>query len=215
MTLRLNVSSRNLLMSHARDIIRKSHKMTEGHDKLHEKIVDMAVDLVKSVYPEADLKVLSKYNMVLEISRGNFRYHDSSDVFDIQFNKRTGKKILDRDEFTSIKIKVPYSHAGYNSKIYLASKELSDAMRQYDLEDTNYTKELNEKVENYRQVINHAKTFEQLIEYWPEAAQLSEQLIEKLPVAISNEVIESIRAESLARIKAAEQAAKKAAKNLK
>lgn len=215
MTLRLNVSNRNLLMSHARVIIRQSHKMTEDHDKLYEKMVDMAVALVKAEYPESDLKVLAKYDMVFETSRCNFRYHDNSDVFDVCFNKRTGKKIMDRDEYSSIKIKVPQRHGGYNNKIYLASKELSEAMRQYNLEDTLYTKELNEKIEAYRQVINHAKTFEQLIEYWPEAAQLSEQLIDKLPVAISNEVIESIRAESLARIKAAEVAAKKAAKNLK
>ena len=80
-------------------------------------------------------------------------------------------------------------------------------LNKYELEDTEYTNTLNLKIQQYNSVINSCKTFEQLVEIWPEAALMSQALDFNLPMCLSNETIETVKAESLARMEAAKKAA--------
>jgi hypothetical protein len=89
-----------------------------------------------------------------------------------------------------------------NNSLYLADGKTTDAYAKYDLSHTAYAKALNAKYRDYGALIDASTTLEQIEEVWPEAGKMLRKRIEAtLPVVLSDEVMERIKADSKTRKK--------------
>lgn len=211
MTLRLNKDHRSSLKALADQIIRADHALTDSHTTTFNGILDLSKSIVLADTPDSDIKVLRKYNGTHKLRNASFVFTDSTDVFNVSFNKARARKAYGKsDEYTDTEIEAYYpevpnlGHQGWSSrKVYQSSEKLTKMYRAYDLADTKYDNELREKLSKYFNLIDHCTTFESLLSVWPEAEKLSATFYVNLPSVITDDVINSIKSESLARMEKA------------
>lgn len=201
MTIRLNNQHRNALKKLARDIVMNDMSGYEVVKKLRHDMGLIALNQIKKDYPVEDMKVLRKYEVTGEMSACLFFAHNTSELISITFYDDAAKP-------TNYEMPInTFAYSG-GSRRPRASQKLTEAYYKYQVEEKKFNDSLNEKLNRYFQVIDHFKTYESLVEAWPEAAKISSEFTNNLPAVISDETIAMVKADAERRL-AAEKSKKK------
>lgn len=205
MTTRLNNDHRNVLLSLARKVAEETLDSTVQVKKFKTELAELARPIVLKEFPIEDMKILRKYEVASYDFAFRFVHDGSSDIFQVRFDYDIDPKDYASDKeykkaHEAMGIIVP---DGYNvrSRILKASKKLSDTRHAYEKLKNKHQADYTAMFSRYAAIIQHYKTYESLVEVWPEAATVSAAIRANLPAVISNEIIEQIKAESEARMK--------------
>lgn len=205
MTTRLNTEHRTALLALARKVVIETLDTTEEVRKFQKALSEEAHKIVLAYYNQSEMLILKKYKVSVCNLNWNFAHHDTSDVFQV----RIGSHIKESD----FKSEGAYNNAMEELAVYIpdrwedkgrnhrATKKLSTLQYEYEAVLKRHQVAYNEMYSRYSAIINHYKTYESLVEVWPEAGTISASIRANLPAVISNEMIEQVKAESLARMK--------------
>jgi|GEM_PF-2095133 len=177
----LNKSHRELLIHHAEKLVRSTQDRAPL-DSAYDAAALMVVGLVEKKYPKADMAVLAKYNLgridrCIFVSSGfggyerfQFRYEDDRTprVPDRYCNDRT-PHLMDEDQ--------------------------AALFEAWETAEKQYTAAVNQRINDFRALINVARTFEDVEEVWPAAGALRER------ICGTNTAVATINDEVIARIK--------------
>lgn len=189
MSIRLNSTNRGALKKLARDIVMADTTGYEEIEKMKVELGQEALALVQKTFPAEDMKVLKKYEITELHNNFMFVAHNTSDFFDVDLYDSNEKKVevaMPRFAFRAGKVR--------------ADKKLTELYYNYKVAINKFNNALNEKLNKYFQVIDHFKTYEKLVEVWPEAARISNEFVDNLPAAISDDTIAMIKADSERRL---------------
>jgi hypothetical protein len=190
MVKRLNTDDRKVLKALVKTIVLCPQE---------QKQVDDAYNLVKGKireyvlkqWPETDMKVLRKYK--LTESQTSFCVQlTPGGVEQFNFSKEDALEVPDSTAIYS---------GGYNRVIAVLDEKLTKLVNNWKTSKDLHTEVLAKKQGMYFSFIDSAKTFEQVLEVWPEAAQVSNQILSYLPSIVSDETISLIKKDVATRTK--------------
>lgn len=174
---RLNMRKRERLVTFARENI-PSNPHTEPKVKAKEKAEGLLREAIKNAFPEEDLKVLRKYGMLYNTHLLQFTELDSKCVRSFWFEEQ---------------VQVPSGSTARG--LFPVDKETMEAIQAYDKEENLEETFSNQRMRDYRALINTSRTFEDVAAVWPTAEKLREELCgtQNSVVALSSEIIERIQ----------------------
>lgn len=188
MSIRLNQNHRASLRDLAERIVDVPAE-TKAEEAAYQKVRPYITELVEAQFPPADMKVMAKYDRSTRKDRCiNIRLDAGGDE---RFEFREGEEPT-----------VP-NNGGCHGRFYLASDRVSKLLTAWVSAKDARNKALKEKLGKYVTFINTAVTYEQVLEIWPEAAEVSDRITRNLPVAINEEVIDEIKRDSARRMRRA------------
>lgn len=193
MATRLNQEHREALYDLARRVVDCPDE-AKAEDAAYKKAAPLVRKCVEVKYPAADMAVLSKYDLVrrdhciqLQLTAGG--------VEEFEFRHDEPPPVV-------------ASRGSCYGRIHPADEKTTAAVSAWKLAKDANEKARDKKLEQYRAFVRSATTFEQVLEVWPEASALTPNIARNLPVAVSVETIDAIKADSARRIR---QAARRAA----
>lgn len=196
MTVRLNGEHRHYLKGVMTSTV-SCPAEEKADEQAYAKVFPMMVKLVADRFPQADMRVLKKYDKSLPYQKMNVQLEVGGVVL---FAFRVGPAFDDR-----IKAGVPLSpinDRGYDipSVMFLADAKTTHAYEEHKMAVAALEKARGEKYRDYTALIDGASTLEQIEEVWPEAGTLLRKRINAtLPVLLSDEVMSRIRADKATR----------------
>lgn len=181
---RMNDSIRNRLRELVNEVVLCAAEQDEA-ERTTRDLLFQVITAVKKKYPPRDMKILQKYDrtnpvgiLKLKLKAGGISQVNLSDVKDPPLRPNQTNVILpfDRDEQTNA---------------YVAWEKANDKLR----------KALKEKRDRYYTLIRSTRYYEDVVEIWPEAAIISNQIVRNLPVALSQDDLSWITRDSKRRMK--------------
>lgn len=185
MSIRLNNHHRNLLKKHAKEIVMADTEGLKEVVDLKYKLGALAVEHAEKSWPAEDMKILKKYELTHQADRVQYFRLGTSDIFSVDLCDLKGKRVV---------VTAPDNYR-YGRPV-TPTQEIVNLYDKHALARDKFNKALNEKLNKYFQVIDHFKTYEKLVEAWPEAAQISNEFTDNLPAAISDDTIAMVKAEA-------------------
>jgi hypothetical protein len=179
-------------------IEKRVKKAWEAYDKLIESMAKEAVTLVKQQVSDADLKVLKKYGCVTTNHTLIFVDLDTRHVFEVSlFNEKRWRKDNPRSEHNfeeqqkwhkslrkataNTEISIPSRHT---CKTLKASKKLiklnstsRDVTNELEMARGADQNKRNGIMRDFDALIQGSRTFEDVVEYWPEAKEVTLQIV--------------------------------------
>lgn len=202
--IRLNQGMRNELMSFAYTLIDFPEQKAAAEAQ-KAKVDKMAREAISHGIPPADLEVLERYGHIESKRRFYFAYYDD----ELESSRVTEWYFQDHDEEGN-EVELPKWHAGYSNKNVPGTKELYEAIDESRRLDNEHTKARSTLETDYRNLINSAYSFEELLEVWPEAevmrAGIESRANRKAISNLSAEAIQRIKADVTARMAATDAA---------
>lgn len=160
----------------------------KAEDLAYRKAAPLARKIVEATFPVSDMLVLAKYELSRPDDCIRIQHNDGS-VDQFVFHKDDAPRVADS--------------GNCRARMFIADERASTALTAWRHAFDAKRKALSEKQANYCAFIDSARTFEQVLEIWPEAEELGPRIRKNLPVALSESIIESIKADSVRRIRQA------------
>lgn len=207
MATRLNKGHRETLSDLANRVVDVPAE-TKAEEAAYQKAAPLVRALVEAEFPPTEMKLLQKYECARRdrciniqgetggVERFNFRRSDANDWDDEGQDGNTEHPLVPDRRGNSCR-----------NRIYIANAKTHAAVTAWVKAYEIKKKALKEKLDKYLTFINVAATYEQVLEIWPEASQVSDSITRNLPVAINEEVIAEIKADSARRTRALAKAA--------
>lgn len=199
---RLNADDRSVLKSLVKKLVH-CDKEKNKVEEVYKKIAPTIRDFVLKRWPDKDMDVLRKYGFTQEVHSFQVALDDGG-VEQFTFDKEDKFEIPDHSAINhSLKGTARY---GYYDVVAVLDKKTTALCNQWVNARKDYEQAISTKRGKYFSFIEMAKTFEQILEVWPEATQVSEQIMSYLPAIVSNDVLDEIRKDSAERLKQAAKA---------
>lgn len=181
---RLNTNSRSLLLCLVEQIVDcpAEEKVLSA---AYAKALPAAKLIVETRYPARDMAVMTKYECAERCDDIKIQLMDGS-VIAFEFDKTDAP-----------------SKPLYRRGMFLADDRQSKVLDAWKNAKDDFKKVRDEKRTDYKNFINGAVTFEQVVEVWPEAMQLASQIKTNLPANVGPDVLARITADSKKRMKRA------------
>jgi len=183
---RLNEGHRGALRALAIRVV-DCPEETKAEDRAYKRAAPLVAKVVLKQYPEAEMKVLSKYDLTrrdacinLQLTAGGVE----------QFKFRDGEEAVVANTEYSCRHRI-YSTDERTTEAVTAWRQCFDAKEAA----------IKRKLADYTAFIASATTFEQVLEIWPEAEEIAPRIRKNLPVALSEETVAAITADSNRRMK--------------
>lgn len=168
---------------------------TKAEEAAYQKFSPVARKIIEKQFPAADMAVFAKYEMTRQDRCVRFQ---QTSMGVEQFEFRAGEEVT-----------IP-RNGGCSSRIYMADERATELLQKWVSAKDAKEKALEAKLNQYSAFIESARTFEQVLEIWPEAIELEPRIKKNLPVALSETTIADITADSKRRIAYAGQIKKAA-----
>lgn len=187
-----------LLEWHRRELRALMYRVVDcpAEQKAEEQAYQRAAPLIRKMiekrYPLADMEVLKKY----EVLR-------TDDCVNIQLTAGGVEQFKFK---TDEKVGVPRT-GSCSTWVFLADDKITDAMQKWTAARDAAKTALAKKQSDYVSFIETATTFEQIVGIWPEASELAPKIARNLPVALNDDVIAQITADSKRRLRSVEKIA--------
>lgn len=198
------MSKMRLLVSHREALIAFAHKIVDcpeeakAEDASYRNALPMVQRAIEKRYPLDDMAVLKRYELVRYLKE--IRVQLTVGGID-QFTFRAGEE----QQFAYTK-----DYYSSQSPVIAVDEKTTDAISKWVLAAKTLKAARAVKLAQYEGFIKNATTFEQVLEVWPEAGQVT-SIKRNLPAAVSEQTIAFIAADSKRRIRAAEREKAKAA----
>lgn len=177
---RMNDSHRQFLHTLATELV-KCPAEQKAMDEAYKIAAPLVRKIVEAKYPAKDMKVLKTYKVAradvcirLQLTAGGVE----------QFTFAAKDAVLRPDNYSC------------NSQIFPADEAATKAVGAWVLAKAAHDKAFNQKREDYRALINHTATLEQIEAIWPAASKLRERIGRALPMVLSDDVIARIKADA-------------------
>ena len=178
MTIRLNEALRGRLNTLVNELVYLP-ALRDRVEDAYITVEPLVRGAVEAKFPQRDMKVLAKYEAA-----------QIDDCIDLQLTAGDVKRFIFKDKTGPLVAKKTY-----HGQVYLADATVTDAF----LEWWNAKSANDEKTKalqnDYRALIQGAKTLEEIIEIWPEAEQISQYARSQALTVLSQDVIARIRAD--------------------
>lgn len=180
----LNKTHRDALERLANQLVHATADKTKV-DAAYTACASMVSRIVKTKYPEADMKVLEKYgagrkDACIFLSAGYGGYE--------RFSFR------DNDE------RIPYVPDRYcnNRRPHLLNDDQVEVYEAFKKADAEFRADTARRFKDYCTLITNARTFEELVEIWPAADQLREKICgtSRVVSVMSDDVLARIKADA-------------------
>lgn len=190
----LYIRHKDMLMSFARKAVRADDEKNVMDD-LYAKIAPQVKAIVETKYPPKDMKVLLKYEQAYRDSCINLSGHDGQVR---RFNFRDVDDEGDDDNTFLPYVPGTSRNYGCNSRVYLAGKDLSEMIDDFNQAKLRYEAEIAGKTAKYKAVIQAVRYFEELLEIWPAAEAMREQIMadRQAVTILSADVIAQVKADN-------------------
>lgn len=160
----------------------------KAEEAAYAKAAPVVRKIVEAKYPAADMAVLAKYKCAQSDACIRISHPDNSVQ---QFTFRKGEEV-----------NVPDASGCY-SRMYQSDERQQKAIEAWVNAASALKDATKKKRDDYNAFISSATTFEQVLEIWPEAAQVADRIKVNLPAAVNPEMLARIKADSAARMKRA------------
>lgn len=175
----------------------------KARDDALDKLKPLVRKMIEDRFPQKDMAVLKKYSVSgwawyarMQLAAGGVVQFQFCEPRKDHYGRQ--QPVSDEDAKEHGLRLEPVNH----NLLYLADDKTTDAYAKYDLAEAAYKKALNAKFRDYGALIDASTTLEQIEEVWPEAGKMLRKRIEAtLPVVLSDEVMERIRADAKVRKK--------------
>lgn len=200
MTTRLNAAHRSTLKALVHRVVDVPIE-AKAEEAAYQKAESLVRALVEAEFPPADMKILAKYESARRDRCINVRLDAGGDEnFTFRNAKRSDNDYADSD--SDEHPLVPDTRSCKN-RFYLANAKTSAAVSAWRKAEDTRREELAAKISKYETFIDVATTWEQVLETWPEAAQVSDSIVRNLPAAINADTLAEIKRDSTRRLKQA------------
>lgn len=185
---RLNQDDRNVLRRLVNNLVQCSTE-EKARDVAYTKIFPKVREAALKQFPEKEMAVLRKYNLTKKINHVNVQLTPGG-VEEFEFGK---------DDLVEIPASDEYRY--YNRVVTVLDEKATELVNSWQKANEKYDVTLMKKREMYYNFIEQAKTYEQVLEVWPEAAQVANSIMSYLPATVTEETIAAIKADSETRLK--------------
>lgn len=178
---RLNMGHRNMLKDLAYSKI-SSRKTENAYIKARKHVEELVLKEYNKALPEEDTAILKKYKLAKEGKVLNLLFHDSE----------TGDSRYDSIKLTeAVAQPSPYNWriiCKYNGPIHKALQNMRKTKQEHD-------EVIASLKSDYATIISSSKTFEELVELWPEAEELRSAIcgVGSALTVVNTEVINRVR----------------------
>lgn len=178
---------------------------TRLEESAYQRAAPLVRKLVEAEFPPAEMVILDKYEVArrdrcinVQIAEGG-----AGSVERFKFRDKANKEGDDWDDEADESHPLVPDRGGCKNRIYIANAKTAAAVHHWRLMLDALKKAKSEKLGKYHTFVDNARTFEQVLEVWPEAVQVSERIRGNLPVALNAEILAEITADSKRRMKTA------------
>ncbi|MDE2096543.1 MAG: hypothetical protein KGL39_04795 [Patescibacteria group bacterium] len=199
---RLLESHRSALRDLARRVVDVPAE-TKAEESAYQRCVPLVRKAVEKVFVPADMAVFAKYELArtdrclnFQLTAGGYELARTDRCLNFQLTAAGVEQFCFRE---GDGMTVP-SNRGCSSRIYMADDRTTDAITKWKLAYDAQKNAREKKLEEYINFINSARSFEQVLEIWPEASELAPRIQSNLPVAVSEDTLASIKRDSARRI---------------
>lgn len=178
-SIRLNARSREILLEHARKVVRAVIRHEVKADKLDAKMLALVNKAYEKEYPKADFPILAKYNLI-----------DRTEKIKVVISGQ-----VNEFEFAEEREIPHYSDCGWRRPPLAIDGAAADQWLDYR---KTIEGKIRERLNDYRSIITSARTFEEVLAVWPEAHEAAPLLgtDKMLPVVVDESVIARIKEHS-------------------
>lgn len=189
-TTRLTMNHRSLLYALVAQIVDCPAEI-KAEQRAYDRAMPAARKIVEAVYAPKDMEVFLKYDRASKDNCIRVQLGDG-----------------DVKQFTFRADDAPYVPKGANcrDRMYLADERPGALIEAWVTAAKDLEVATEKKRAEYNAFVENAATFEQVVDIWPEAMQLSDRIRINLPAAVSPDMIERIKADSARRMKLAKAA---------
>ena len=204
MTTRLNQAHRSTLKELACRVVDVPAE-AKAEDAAYQKAAPLVRALVEAEFPPAEMKVLAKYECTRRDRCINVQA-ETGGVEQFRFRVKDPANDYDGSEGEDDNLDhpvIPSRSGSCRNRIYIASAKTHAAVAAWVKAEDVRRKALKEKLDKYLAFIAAAATYEQVLEIWPEASQVSDSITRNLPMSLNNDMLAEIKADSTRRMKRA------------
>lgn len=194
------MASTRLLEWHRRDLRALANRVIDcpaemkAEEAAYQRAAPMVRKIVRTKFPPVDMAILAKY----EVTR-------TDPCINLQFTAGGVDQFLFRKDDDVPSVPRPRN---CSNRVYLTNERETEAVQKWLAAYEANKKALETKRETYRSFIETASTFEQILAIWPEAEELKPRFVKNLPIALNDEAIAAITADSQRRLRHTTNAAK-------
>lgn len=172
--LRLNNEHRQKLRRLAKRLVTAPQERVEAVNRAHQEAAALVREYLVAKFPQDDMELLEKYKVAAKDYCIKFVWGEKWRMFN--FNK----------EYDDVPL-IPLAAHTYNVKPYPSTPEIDRALNALEREGQALERASEEVLRPYLSLIEYqARTFEDVVEAWPEAEQIRAELEpKKLPVPIT------------------------------
>ena len=187
---RLNENHRRVLIDYAEQVV-DCPKEKAATKKAYDAVAPLVTALVEKMFPPADMAVCKKYDAAWP---------------DTCIKMQMPGGLVDQFTYESEEVAPLVARHNCSRQIYLADHKLTAKFEVWVSAAKHYTETKEALLEKYRAFIRNAKTFEEVLEVWPEAAAIAGRIHFNLPIALSEDDLALIKRDSQARMNRARAA---------
>lgn len=184
---RLSEDNRASLIRLARKLVRETHP-SEELDAAYEGAADAIHAIVTAKYPPKDMAVLLKYDAAAP---------------DCCIRYSTGHYDVNQFDFRADDKRIPTVPSRYCNRVpFLVEGAAVEAMRAYEAAKKAYDQGIAQRENDYRALIQNATSFNQVVDVWPEAERLRENICGRATAlsVLSEDVIERLKRDAAIRV---------------
>lgn len=199
MSTRLNSNHRSTLTALADKIVDVPAE-AKAEEVAYQKAAPLVRALVEAEFPPKEMAILLKH----EVARRDRCINVQGETAGVErFEFRKVSETDDDDENGNQDHPLVPNRPDYScrNRIYIANAKTQTAVAAWVKAFDAKRKAYKEKIAKYHSFIAYAATYEQVLETWPEAEQVRDRIVQNLPMALSNEDLNAIKADSARRLK--------------
>lgn len=178
--LRLRMCDRELLMRRAEEVVQCDPKLVGDVEDSYGAAIKAVLPIIQKKYPAKDMKVLQKYGEAKPCRR-----------VDLADEKGNYSRLRLREEHQLL---IPDRHSGCLT--LLVETDVVHLANAYIAAEEHLDDDRNQRLNDYRAFIYGCRTFEQVVDVWPEAQMCFEHILKgRGGEVVSMEVIARVKAD--------------------